>query len=394
MKMRTSDAFPCHQELPMNSLNQLLDVAAAKQIFILVDDTTPFGGGSLVIAGDAVDAETINFMAHHGRGIVCLAVSTQRAVQLGLFLQPRRGPNRPDTAFTLSIEARKGVSTGISAADRALTVATATAAKAGPESIVSPGHVFPVVAKSGGLLQCNGHTEASLDIMRLSGQDSAAVFCRILSDDGELAETDQLVKLAEDFDLRIGRFSEIARHLWSIECQLQCIAQHDVSVTFDEKWMLASYRCNLDSCIRRVLIKGETDLRSHFGSSVVLNTSAKGVRQNFVDEHLSDRTLRDAVSKLADVDHGVVILAPEAPDYFFDCSPSARQGRDSIDTVVWAAILREIGVSYIEEVDDEDIAANRVVRHLSEMSTEYCNPAPELVAAHTSATSRSFADFR
>src|SRR5436190_448807 len=182
----------------MASAEQIIDEARNGRMFILVDDEDRENEGDLVIPARMATPDAINFMAKHGRGLICLALSKDRVDQLGLEPMSRTNATRLEPAFTTSIEAREGVTTGISAADRARTISVAIDAGKGPEHIVSPGHVFPLVARDGGVLVRAGHTEAAVDVARLAGLNPSGVICEIMSDDGSMARMDDLFVFAEE----------------------------------------------------------------------------------------------------------------------------------------------------------------------------------------------------
>jgi 3,4-dihydroxy 2-butanone 4-phosphate synthase/GTP cyclohydrolase II len=172
----------------------IINEARNGRMFILVDDDDRENEGDLVIPAQMATPDAINFMARHGRGLICLALTKERTDQLGLAPMAAVNGTRMETAFTVSIEAREGVTTGISAADRARTVAVAIDASNGPEALVSPGHVFPLVARPGGVLVRAGHTEAAVDVARLAGLNPSGVICEIMGDDGTMARLDQLME--------------------------------------------------------------------------------------------------------------------------------------------------------------------------------------------------------
>ena len=182
----------------------IIDEARNGRMFILVDDDDRENEGDLVIPGQMATPEAVNFMARHGRGLICLALTKDRADALDLRPMTNTNRSRNETAFTVSIEAREGISTGISAADRARTVAVAIDASHGADELVSPGHVFPLVARPGGVLVRAGHTEAGVDISRLAGLNPSAVICEIMRDDGSMARLDDLMDFARTHGLKIG----------------------------------------------------------------------------------------------------------------------------------------------------------------------------------------------
>ena len=193
----------------MSPASEIIADAKAGRMFILVDDEDRENEGDLVIPAQMASAEAINFMAKHGRGLICLAMDRARVEQLGLPLMAQRNGTRHQTAFTVSIEAREGISTGISAFDRARTVAVAIDPAKGPHDIISPGHIFPLMARDGGVLVRTGHTEAAVDIARLAGLIPAGVICEVMNDDGTMARRDDLLKFAQLHGLKIGTIRDL-----------------------------------------------------------------------------------------------------------------------------------------------------------------------------------------
>ena len=193
----------------MASPEQIIDEARNGRMFILVDDDDRENEGDLVIPAQMATPDAINFMARYGRGLICLALTKARVDQLGLGLMSRNNGTRHETAFTVSIEAKDGVTTGISAADRARTVSVAIDAGKGPEHLVTPGHVFPLVARDGGVLVRTGHTEAAVDVARLAGLNPSGVICEIMRDDGSMARMDDLVAFAGTHNLKIGTIRDL-----------------------------------------------------------------------------------------------------------------------------------------------------------------------------------------
>ncbi|HTH29303.1 MAG TPA: 3,4-dihydroxy-2-butanone-4-phosphate synthase [Sphingobium sp.] len=188
---------------------EIINEARNGRMFILVDDEDRENEGDLVIPAQMATPEAINFMAMHGRGLICLALTRQRVQTLGLDLMSRHNGTRHETAFTVSIEAREGVTTGISAADRARTISVAIDAAKGPDDIVSPGHVFPLVARDGGVLSRTGHTEAAVDVARLAGLNPSGVICEIMNDDGTMARLNDLIPFAQKHGLKIGTIRDL-----------------------------------------------------------------------------------------------------------------------------------------------------------------------------------------
>ena len=193
----------------ISSVEEIIDDARNGRMFVLIDHEDRENEGDLVIPAQMATPDAINFMATHGRGLICLALTSERVDQLGLELMSTNNSSRHETAFTISIEAREGVTTGISAHDRARTVAVAIDASKGPSDLATPGHVFPLRARSGGVLVRAGHTEAAVDIARLAGLNSSGVICEIMNEDGTMARLPELISFAQRHGLKIGTISDL-----------------------------------------------------------------------------------------------------------------------------------------------------------------------------------------
>ena len=193
----------------ISSVEEIIEDARNGRMFVLIDHEDRENEGDLVIPAQMATPDAINFMATHGRGLICLALTSERVDQLGLELMSTNNSSRHETAFTISIEAREGVTTGISAHDRARTVAVAIDVSKGPSDLATPGHVFPVRAKSGGVLVRAGHTEAAVDIARLAGLNSSGVICEIMNEDGTMARLPELISFAQRHGLKIGTISDL-----------------------------------------------------------------------------------------------------------------------------------------------------------------------------------------
>ena len=193
----------------ISSVEEIIEDARNGRMFVLIDHEDRENEGDLVIPAQMATPDAINFMATHGRGLICLALTSERVDQLGLELMSTNNSSRHETAFTISIEAREGVTTGISAHDRARTVAVAIDASKGPSDLATPGHVFPLRARSGGVLVRAGHTEAAVDIARLAGLNSSGVICEIMNEDGTMARLPELISFAQMHGLKIGTISDL-----------------------------------------------------------------------------------------------------------------------------------------------------------------------------------------
>jgi 3,4-dihydroxy 2-butanone 4-phosphate synthase/GTP cyclohydrolase II len=220
----------------------IIDEARNGRMFILVDDDDRENEGDLVIPAQMATPEAINFMARHGRGLICLALTKDRADTLGLQPMVNNNRSRNETAFTVSIEAKEGISTGISAADRARTVAVAIDATHGPDELVSPGHVFPLVAKPGGVLVRAGHTEAGVDISRLAGLNPSAVICEIMRDDGTMARLDDLMDFARSHSLKIGTIRDLIAYRLKKDHMVERSASTSFKSTTGAEWQAQVFR--------------------------------------------------------------------------------------------------------------------------------------------------------
>ncbi len=203
MSTKFEAAGPVERDLKdaISSIEEIIDEARNGRMFILVDHEDRENEGDLVIPAQMATPDAVNFMATHGRGLICLTMTSERIAQLGLPLMASTNSSRHETAFTVSIEAREGVSTGISAGDRARTISVAIDASKGPADIATPGHIFPLRARDGGVLVRAGHTEAATDISRLAGLNPSGVICEIMKEDGEMARLPDLVAFAQMHNL-------------------------------------------------------------------------------------------------------------------------------------------------------------------------------------------------
>jgi len=214
------------------SPEEIINEARNGRMFILVDDEDRENEGDLVIPAQMATPDAINFMATHGRGLICLALTRNRVDELGLDLMSRNNGTRHETAFTVSIEAREGVTTGISAADRARTISVAIDGSKGRDDIVTPGHVFPLVAKDGGVLVRTGHTEAAVDVARLAGLNPSGVICEVMKDDGTMARLDDLIPFAQKHGMKIGTI----RDLIAYRRRHDHMVERRAETTFTSKW--------------------------------------------------------------------------------------------------------------------------------------------------------------
>jgi len=241
-----------------NSIPELIEDIRAGRMIVLIDDEDRENEGDLVMAASKVKPEDINFMAHHGRGLICMPITRERCEQLNLLLMVNKNEARFATNFTVSIEAAEGITTGISAYDRAQTIRTAALPDAGPASISQPGHVFPLMAQAGGVLTRAGHTEAGVDFAMLAGLEPAAVLVEILNEDGTMARRPQLEAYSQKHDLKIGTIADLIRYRLETEHSVECLSTHEVDTDFGP-FRLVTYRDSINNHIHLALLRGEID---------------------------------------------------------------------------------------------------------------------------------------
>ncbi len=287
------------------SIEEIIEEARNGRMFILVDDEDRENEGDLVIPAQMATPDVINFMATHGRGLICLTLTKERTDALGLELMSRNNGTRHETAFTVSIEAREGVTTGISAGDRARTVAVAIDASKGRDDIVTPGHVFPLIARDGGVLVRAGHTEASVDISRLAGLNPSGVLCEIMNDDGTMARMDDLVPFARRHGLKMGTIRDLIEYRRKHDRLVECISEAPFTSDYGGEWTAKTYRNKVDGSINIVLQKGHvvpgkpTLVRMHSMSIFSDVLGQPGPRK---------RTLQRAMTAVGEEEAGVIVL--------------------------------------------------------------------------------------
>ena len=331
------------------SAEDLIAEARAGRMFILVDNEDRENEGDLVIPAQFATPDAINFMARHARGLICLALAEHRVNQLGLPLMSQSNGTRHSTAFTVSIEAREGVTTGISAADRAHTIAVAINPEAGRDEIVTPGHVFPLVARGGGTLVRAGHTEAAVDIARLAGLTPAGVICEIMNEDGTMARLPDLVAFAQHHNLKLGAIADLIAHRRRTEKLVRRVEDGVMHHAVGGDWRMSVYASTVDGSEHLVLAKGDIPKDGAPGAEPVL------VRMHAVDL-VSDMLggpdwsqLRDSMRMIAEEGRGLVVLIRDTrPTALSErvrrISGSTRPVQALRDYGIGAQILLDLGV--------------------------------------------------
>ena len=327
---------------------EIIEEARNGRMFILVDDEDRENEGDLVIPAQMATPEAINFMARFGRGLICLALTPERVRELGLSLMPRHNESRHETAFTVSIEAKEGVSTGISAPDRAHTIATAIDPGNGPSDLVTPGHVFPLVARDGGVLVRAGHTEAAVDLARLAGLNPSGVICEIMNDDGTMARRDDLIAFAQRHGLKIAAISDLIAHRRRHDELVERTLETEFSSRFGGDFHLAVFRTKVGYGEHVALWKGDLT-----GDEPVL---VRVHALNLLDDVLGDATsgksgeLQAALQAIGAAGRGVLVLIREpAPTSLSDrltaqAKEDSGAGNQLRDIGVGAHILWDLGV--------------------------------------------------
>jgi 3,4-dihydroxy 2-butanone 4-phosphate synthase/GTP cyclohydrolase II len=243
----------------ISTVAEIIDEARNGRMFLLVDHEDRENEGDLVIPAQMATPDVVNFMAMHGRGLVCLAMEAERLDALGLPMMAPSNQSRHETAFTVSIEAREGVTTGISAHDRARTIAVAIDPNSGPADIATPGHVFPLRARAGGVLMRAGHTEAAVDVARLAGLTPAGVICEVMNDDGTMARLPDLVAFAQRHNLKIGTITDLIAYRRRHDNLVRETVAQSITSTIGGEWSVRVYNDEPGGAEHLALIKGQID---------------------------------------------------------------------------------------------------------------------------------------
>lgn len=295
--------------MPLNSTQEIIDDIRQGKMVILMDDEDRENEGDLILAAEHVTAEAINFMVTHARGLVCLPMTAARCQRLNLPLMVNNNGAQFSTNFTVSIEAAEGVTTGISAADRALTIQRAVSKQATATDIVQPGHIFPLIAKEGGVLTRAGHTEAGVDLARLAGCEPAAVIVEILNEDGSMARRPQLEVFAEKHGIKIGTIADLIEYRNLNETTIEKVAECKLPTEHGE-FDLITYKDVIDDQVHFALRKGEIDPQQPTLVRVHLhNTFSDLLASNRAIQH--SLNLAQAMQLIADQGGVLVLLGKE-----------------------------------------------------------------------------------
>lgn len=332
----------------LSSIEEILDEASNGRMFVLVDDKDRENEGDLVIPAQMATPEAINFMAKFGRGLICLALPHERVRELGLKPMERRNRSRFETAFLTSIEAAEGVTTGISAADRAHTVRVAIDPHSTAKEINTPGHVFPLEARDGGVLVRAGHTEAAIDIARLADLIPAGVICEIMNDDGTMARYDDLVIFCQRHALRMATISDLIAYRRRTERLVEVIVEREFDSHYGGRFRMIVYKNTVEYAEHIALVKGDVSTPD----PVLVRVHAVNIVADLLGDMNSDRAhdLHGAMEIIRDANRGVVIMIRDVLPTTVSTlvGKSAQEGRTEgswRDVGVGAQILLDLGVS-------------------------------------------------
>ena len=331
--------------MTLSSIEQIIEDAANGKIFILVDDEDRENEGDLVIPAQFCDAEAINYMAKHARGLICLTLTSERVEQLNLPLMSQSNQSRHQTNFTVSIEAREGVTTGISAADRAHTVQTAINSVQPQHDIVTPGHIFPLAARDGGVLVRAGHTEAAVDISRLAGLNPSGVICEIMNDDGTMARLPDLIEFAKEHNMNIATIADLIAYRRRNEKLIKKIAENDFNSEFGGEFKMQVFQNTTEYAEHIALVCGDVTqgtplVRMH--SYNILDDALGGTAKG------KNGQLQKSMRMIAEHGAGaiVIIRSPIRSAVSDQVAPSSENGGEEIrEYGIGAQILQEIGIS-------------------------------------------------
>jgi len=337
----------------ISPIEEIIQDAAHGRMFILVDAQDRENEGDLIIPASFADADGVNFMAKHGRGLICLALASEHANRLNLDYMVRHNQARNQTAFTVSIEAREGITTGISAHDRAHTIKVAIDENAGANQIVSPGHVFPLVARDGGVLVRAGHTEAAVDIARLAGQSPAGVICEIMNDDGSMARLPDLIEFAKRHELKIGTIEDLIAYRRAHDNLIYKSSEHQINSQYGGQFTCHVYRSKLDEIEHIALIKGQIEgqtptlVRMH-GCNLIKDIIGVG------DGLSGAQTIQKSMNIIDQQGAGVVVLIRHGEASAMSSilsktedTPKTSQNNRLLEYGIGAQILSDIGIKQI-----------------------------------------------
>lgn len=334
----------------LSPIEEILEEARNGRMFILVDAEDRENEGDLVIPAQFATPDVVNFMAKYGRGLICLSMTQDRVERLNLPLMSQRNQSRHSTNFTVSIEAREGVSTGISAHDRALTIAAAIDPSKGSEDIVSPGHIFPLAARDGGVLVRAGHTEAAVDIARMAGMNPSGVICEIMKDDGSMARLPDLIEFAKEHDMKIGAIADLIAYRRQHDRFVERSLDTTISTHAGGPFQLTVFRSLVDNVEHVALHKGEITktepvlVRMHKVSFADDVLGVLGGRTGLVDKGVQTLSDHDGPAAMVFIRESNAAAITERFGAAPADPPDAREERRLREYGLGAQILLDLGV--------------------------------------------------
>ncbi len=345
----------------ISSIEDIIEDARNGRMFILVDDEERENEGDLVIPAQMATPQAINFMAKYGRGLICLSMTSARLQELHIPLMPRRNTSRHQTAFTVSIEAKEGVTTGISASDRARTVTVAIDPSKGAQDIVSPGHIFPLESREGGVLVRAGHTEAAVDISRLSGLNPSGVICEIMNEDGTMARMADLITFAQFHNLKIGTIADLIAYRLKHDRVIERTIETPFTSANGGDFQMVVYTNKIAHAEHIALIKGDIS----GDEPVLVRMHALNVLEDVMGDSQSGKQhqLQSAMRMIGDAGRGVVVLIREPHKNSLSNRVRAKLGEPQLevkdehgnelrDYGVGAQILLDLGITELVLLSD------------------------------------------
>ncbi len=330
--------------MELDRIEDIIEDIRLGKMVILMDDEDRENEGDILIAADKITPEIVNFMAKEGRGLICLTITEDRAKQLDLAPMVKNNTETFGTNFTVSIEAAEGVTTGISAADRATTISTAVNRHATPSSIVSPGHIFPIIAREGGVLVRAGHTEAGCDIARLAGLEPSCAIVEILNPDGTMARRPQLEEFSQKHDIKLGTIEELIKYRLATESVVSRVEEKQLETEYG-LFDVITYQDSIDHCFHYAMVKPGTNINKAEPTLVRVHTQNTLV--DLFHAKSSGWSMSDAMAKIAK-EGGVFVMIgknddPQANNMFTQQPAKPAQSR-SQEIGIGSQILHDLGV--------------------------------------------------
>lgn len=332
----------------LSTVEEIIEDARQGRMFILVDDEDRENEGDLVIPAQMATADVVNFMAKYGRGLICLSLTRNRVEELGLQMMAQRNQAQHSTAFTVSIEAREGVTTGISAADRARTIQVAIDPACGRDDVVSPGHIFPLMAQDGGVLVRAGHTEAAVDVARLAGLNPSGVICEIMNDDGSMSRMPDLIKFAKEHGLKIGTIADLIAYRRRKEKLVEQVAASKIQSRFGGEFDVRVYANKIGYSEHLAIVRGDVSgdepvyVRVH-QHNILADSLGDTTASVFFRGEARSRAgeLESSMKMIAEKGRGVIILIREPTPTTISRFIKEREGHALSKPV---AELRQYGI--------------------------------------------------